>query len=164
MKTKEVKLIIKSDTDPEILKWANSLKYGVFPKVMIEILRWYDNNGLLVRGGVNQPDLLPPKIPLNQDTIEVEKLNQIIKLISENNQLIRSGKAISPTEKAELDNSISSHDSLGEVSSPMQLDNSISNHNSLGVGVSPKQDEVDIEEVEHEQPVPAFPPAFKIYR
>lgn len=61
MKTREVKITIKGSDDPEILKWANTLKYGTFPKVVIEILRWYEKNGLLVRGGVNAPIFSPLK-------------------------------------------------------------------------------------------------------
>lgn len=98
MKTREVKITIKGDDDPEILKWASTLKYGTFPKVVIEILRWYEKNGLLVRGGVNAPDILPPQIPLNQASIDAVKLNEILQVVKENNQLLKSIEFTQPTE------------------------------------------------------------------
>jgi hypothetical protein len=103
MKTKEGKITIKGGDDPEILKWANTLKYGTFPKVVIEILRWYEKNGLLVRGGVNHPDILPPQIPLNQDSIDTAKLNEILKFVKDNNQLLKSIEFTQPTENSLID-------------------------------------------------------------
>lgn len=98
MKSKEVKLIIRNDSDPEIYKWATSLKYGVFPKLVLEILRWYERNGLLVRGAVNHPDILPPRIPLNEFSHDEKILNEILQLVRENNQVLRSNEFISPAE------------------------------------------------------------------
>lgn len=100
MKSKEAKIIIRNDTDPEILKWVNTLKYGAFPKIMIEILRWYNKNGLLVRGGANAPDILPPKIPLNQNSESQDAvvLNEILDLLRENNHILKNGTFVPPTE------------------------------------------------------------------
>lgn len=109
MKSREVKLSLKSETDPEILKWANSLKYGHFPKIMLEILRWYEKNGLLIKGGVNHPDILPPQIPLNQIQVQdqsnqdcseiLEQLDKLLKVTEENNQLLRANELLSATQE-----------------------------------------------------------------
>lgn len=101
MKSREVKITIKGSDDPDILKWANTLKYGVLPKLILEILRWYEKNGLLVRGGVNQPDILPPQIPLNQESLDLIQLNKILSIVLENNDLLKSGVEIRPTENLE---------------------------------------------------------------
>lgn len=98
MKSKEAKIIIRGDSDPEILKWVNTLKYGAFPKIMIEILRWYNRNGLLVRGGANAPDLLPPKIPLNQESIDSRMLSEILEIVKDNHRILQSGTSVPPTE------------------------------------------------------------------
>ena len=73
--SKEMKVTIKGDVDPEILKWVNTLKYGAFPKVILEMLRWYDRNNLLVRGGVVSPDLLAPKVSFDQSNMEIRQID-----------------------------------------------------------------------------------------
>lgn len=55
---KEFKITINKEKEPELYKWVMSLNYGFFPKVVIEVLRWYEKNGLLVRGGIVSPDIL----------------------------------------------------------------------------------------------------------
>ena len=155
MKTKEMKLIIRKDTDPEILKWADTLKYGVFPKLMIEILRWYEANGLLVRGGANQPDLLPPKIPLNQDPTDANVLNEMLSLLKENNLLLKSCGISRPTEQR-------------EVSDPFSINNPkpVEVKSNVEVPEPPLLVQEPIEEAESEEEPPVIftPPAFKIYR
>lgn len=89
---KEFKLVIHKDRDPEVYKWALSLNYGLFPKFMIEILRWYEKNGLLVKGGVASPDLLidlnkkPPILEVSDFEKQVlEKLNSLEDLLKNSN-------------------------------------------------------------------------------
>lgn len=155
MKSKEVKLTIRKDTDPEIMKWADTLKYGVFPKLMIEILRWYEANGLLVRGGVNQPDLLPPKIPLNQDSPDTNVLNEMLSLLKENNELLKSCGISRPTEQREL-----SEPFLVNETKPVEaISNVVVPEPSLLV-----HEQIEEAEPEEEPPILFTPPAFKIYR
>ncbi len=153
MKSKEMKLIIRNESDPEIYKWVTSLKYGTFPKLMLEILRWYERNGLLVRGGVNQPDLLPPKIPLNEVSLDTETLNEILRLAKENNQVLKSGEFIPPTENK----TTSEH--LEPIKPQLE---------ATHITVSDAETFVVAEtEVEHEtdnSPMPNVPMPFKIYR
>ncbi|BBL22187.1 MULTISPECIES: hypothetical protein [Acinetobacter] len=155
MKSKEVKLIIRKDADPEILKWANTLKYGAFPKLMLEILRWYETNGLLVRGGVNHPDLLPPKIPLNQDSPDAKLLYEMFSLLKENNELLKSGGISLPTEQRLINEPF-------EIIDPKPVE-------ALSKDVVPEpsplvHDQVEEAESEEEPSLPFTPPAFKIYR
>ena len=153
MKSKEMKLIIRNESDPEIYKWVTSLKYGTFPKLMLEILRWYERNGLLVRGGVNHPDLLPPKIPLNEVSLDTETLNEILRLAKENNQILKSGEFIPPTENK----TTSEH--LEPIKPQLE---------ATHITVSDAETFVVAEtEVEHEtdnSPMPNVPMSFKIYR
>lgn len=81
---KEFKVGIRKDIDPDIYKWATSLHYGLFPKLIIEMLRWYEINGLLVKGGIASPDLLirltqnPPILELSSYEKQVlEKLDHL---------------------------------------------------------------------------------------
>lgn len=67
---KEYKIVIQKEKDPELYKWALSLNYGLFPKLIIEMLRWYEKNGLLVKGGVASPDLL---MSLNQNIPNIDR-------------------------------------------------------------------------------------------
>lgn len=151
MKTREVKITIKGSDDPEILKWANTLKYGTFPKVVIEILRWYEKNGLLVRGGVNAPDLLPPQIPLNQDSIDAVKLNEILKIAKENNHLLKSFEFTQPTETLTIDTNRNS-----EIQSSEFLSTSNSELSRTGLDVQNEEPESLSENI------PSSP--FKIYK
>lgn len=89
---KEYKIVIQKEKDPELYKWALSLNYGLFPKLIVEMLRWYEKNNLLVKGGVASPDLLlnqnlnTPNI-INSDFEKqvIEKLNQLESLITSKN-------------------------------------------------------------------------------
>ena len=80
---KEFKLTIHDDRDPELYKWAASLRYGTFPKLVIEMLRWYEAKGLLVKGGVASPDLVINPIDVsklqdsNNENLILEKLEAI---------------------------------------------------------------------------------------
>lgn len=153
MKSKEMKLIIRNESDPEIYKWVTSLKYGTFPKLVIEILRWYERNGLLVRGGVNQPDLLPPKIPLNEVSLDTETLNEILRLAKENNQVLKSGEFIPPTENK----------TTSEYLEPIkpQLEAA---HITVSDAETFDEAETEVESETDNSPVPNVPMPFKIYR
>ena len=80
---KEFKLTIHDDRDPELYKWATSLRYGTFPKVVIEMLRWFEAKGLLVKGGVASPDLVINPIDVskiqdsNNENLILERLEAI---------------------------------------------------------------------------------------
>ena len=80
---REFKLTIHDDRDPELYKWAASLRYGTFPKLVIEMLRWYEAKGLLVKGGVASPDLVINPIDVsrlqdsNNENLILEKLETI---------------------------------------------------------------------------------------
>lgn len=153
MKSKEVKLIIRNESDPEIYKWVTSLKYGTFPKLVLEILRWYERNGLLIRGGVIQPDLLPPKIPLNEASPDSETINEILRLVKENNQVLKSGEFIHPTEnKAPSEYLESDKPQLEEV------------HLTVSEEETENVAEPEVEAETHNSPMPNIPMPFKIYR
>ncbi|NWK53216.1 hypothetical protein HYG89_11800 [Acinetobacter sp. SwsAc5] len=89
---KEYKIVIQKEKDPDLYKWALSLNYGLFPKLIVEMLRWYEKNNLLVKGGVASPDLLL-KQNLNTPNFSnsdfekqvIQKLNQLELLISSKN-------------------------------------------------------------------------------
>lgn len=153
MKSKEMKLIIRNESDPEIYKWVTSLKYGTFPKLMLEILRWYERNGLLVRGGVNQPDLLPPKIPLNEVSLDTETLNEILRLAKENNQVLKSGEFIPPTENK----TTSEH--LEPIKPQLEAA-----HITVSDAETFDEAETEVESETDNSPVPNVPMPFKIYR
>ncbi|NNH77398.1 hypothetical protein HLH17_06885 [Acinetobacter sp. ANC 5380] len=99
MKSRDVKFTVRHEVDPELCNWANKLKYGFFPKIVLDMLRWYQKHGLLIKGGVNHPDILPPQIPLNQldqqksqaNDQTVELLNRLMEVGLMNNKLLRSG-------------------------------------------------------------------------
>lgn len=74
MKTKEIKFLIKKETDPTIFEWMNSLKYGVPPKVMLNMLRWYDRKNLLCRGGIIDPDTVIVPQDINSSAIGSDEL------------------------------------------------------------------------------------------
>ena len=153
MKSKEMKLIIRNESDPEIYKWVTSLKYGTFPKLVLEILRWYERNGLLVRGGVNQPDLLPPKIPLNEVSLDTETLNEILRLAKENNQVLKSGEFIPPTENK----TTSEH--LEPIKPQLEAAHiTVSDEETFDVA------ETEVESETDNSPMPNVPMPFKIYR
>ena len=153
MKSKEMKLIIRNESDPEIYKWVTSLKYGTFPKLMLEILRWYERNGLLVRGGVNHPDLLPPKIPLNEVSLDTETLNEILRLAKENNQILKSGEFIPPTENK----TTSEH--LEPIKPQLEATHiTVSDAETFVVA------ETEVESETDNSPMPNVPMPFKIYR
>ena len=153
MKSKEMKLIIRNESDPEIYKWVTSLKYGTFPKLVLEILRWYERNGLLIRGGVNQPDLLPPKIPLNEDSLDTETLNEILRLAKENNQILKSGEFIPPTENK----TTSEH--LEPIKPQLEATHiTVSDAETFVVA------ETEVESKTDNSPMPNVPMPFKIYR
>lgn len=154
MKSKEVKITIRKGSDPEILNWVNTLKYGAFPKLMLEILRWYERNGLLVSGGVNQPDLLPPKIPLNHDSLDTKMLNEMLSLLKENNSLLKSGVIPTPTEQGDVNETFEFTDP-----SPVETVSTI-----LVSEPSALEHEPVVEAEPEEQPIVMSPPAFKIYR
>lgn len=152
MKSKEAKLIIRNDSDPEIYKWATNLKYGTFPKLVIEILRWYERNGLLVRGGVNHPDILPPKIPLNEVSLDAETLQKILFLVKENNQLLKSGEFVVPTENK----------SISEINEPAVT--VIEDHQELSNIESIEVIEEDNDYENSDAQMPSIPMPFKIYK
>ena len=153
MKSKEMKLIIRNESDPEIYKWVTSLKYGTFPKLVLEILRWYERNGLLVRGGVNHPDLLPPKIPLNEVSLDTETLNEILRLAKENNQILKSGEFIPPTENK----TTSEH--LEPIKPQLEATHiTVSDAETFVVA------ETEVEPETDNSPMPNVPMPFKIYR
>ena len=153
MKSKEMKLIIRNESDPEIYKWVTSLKYGTFPKLVLEILRWYERNGLLIRGGVNQPDLLPPKIPLNEVSLDTETLNEILRLAKENNQILKSGEFIPPTENK----TTSEH--LEPIKPQLEA-----THITVSDAETFVVDETEVEPETDNSPMPNVPMPFKIYR
>lgn len=153
MKSKEVKLIIRNESDPEIYKWVTSLKYGIFPKLVLEILRWYERNGLLVRGGVNHPDLLPPKIPLNEVSPDTDTLKEILRLVLENNQILNSGEFILPTDSKESREYLEPEKpqvEKVEISVPSSEINIV--------------EESQVEDEPQDSPIPNIPMPFKIYR
>ncbi len=153
MKSKEMKLIIRNESDPEIYKWVTSLKYGTFPKLVLEILRWYERNGLLVRGGVNQPDLLPPKIPLNEVSLDTETLNEILRLAKENNQVLKSGEFIPPTENK------TKSEHLEPIKPQLEAAQiTVSDEETFDVA------ETEVESETDNSPMPNVPMPFKIYR
>ena len=153
MKSKEMKLIIRNESYPEIYKWVTSLKYGTFPKLVLEILRWYERNGLLVRGGVNHPDLLPPKIPLNEVSLDTETLNEILRLAKENNQILKSGEFIPPTENK----TTSEH--LEPIKPQLEATHiTVSDAETFVVA------ETEVEPETDNSPMPNVPMPFKIYR
>ena len=153
MKSKEMKLIIRNESDPEIYKWVTSLKYGIFPKLVLEILRWYERNGLLVRGGVNHPDLLPPKIPLNEVSLDTETLNEILRLAKENNQILKSGEFIPPTE------SKTTSEHLEPIKPQLEATHiTVSDAETFVVA------ETEVEPETENSPMPNVPMPFKIYR
>ena len=153
MKSKEMKLIIRNESDPEIYKWVTSLKYGTFPKLVLEILRWYERNGLLIRGGVNHPDLLPPKIPLNEVSLDTETLNEILRLAKENNQVLKSGEFIPPTENK----TTSEH--LEPIKPQLEAAHiTVSDAETFDVA------ETEVESKTDNSPMPNVPMPFKIYR
>ncbi len=155
MKSKEMKLIIRNESDPEIYKWVTSLKYGTFPKLVLEILRWYERNGLLIRGGVNQPDLLPPKIPLNEDSLDAETLKEILRLAKENNQILKSGEFIPPTENK----TTSEH--LEPIKPQLEATHiTVSDAETFVVAERDVEDEPETDN----SPMPNVPMPFKIYR
>lgn len=87
---KEFKIVIQKEKDPELHKWALSLNYGLFPKLIIEMLRWYEKNGLLIKGGVASPDLL---MSLNQNSKTIDSTafeKQVIEKLSHLENLINS--------------------------------------------------------------------------
>lgn len=99
MKSREAKVTVRSNLDPELFHWVSTLKYGCFPKIVLDILRWYEKHGLLIKGGVNHPDILPPQIPLNQQQQEsiqtdqtLEQLDRVVEIALVNNKLLRSGE------------------------------------------------------------------------
>ena len=153
MKSKEMKLIIRNESDPEIYKWVTSLKYGTFPKLVLEILRWYERNGLLIRGGVNQPDLLPPKIPLDEVSLDTETLNEILRLAKENNQILKSGEFIPPTENK----TTSEH--LEPIKPQLEA-----THITVSDAETFVVDETEVEPETDNSPMPNVPIPFKIYR
>ena len=153
MKSKEMKLIIRNESDPEIYKWVTSLKYGTFPKLVLEILRWYERNGLLVRGGVNHPDLLPPKIPLNEVSLDTETLNEILRLAKENNQILKSGEFIPPTENK------TTNEHLEPIKPQLEATHiTVSDAETFVVA------ETEVEPETDNSPMPNVPMPFKIYR
>ncbi|AMW80546.1 hypothetical protein AMD27_16650 (plasmid) [Acinetobacter sp. TGL-Y2] len=87
---KEFKLTIHDDRDPELYKWAASLRYGTFPKLVIEMLRWYEVKGLLVKGGVASPDLVinPIDVSKIQDS---NNENQILEKLEAIESMLRNG-------------------------------------------------------------------------
>lgn len=89
---KEYKIVIQKEKDPELYKWALSLNYGLFPKLIVEMLRWYEKNNLLVKGGVASPDLLLNQninTPNNSNSVfekqVIEKLIELESLITSKN-------------------------------------------------------------------------------
>ena len=153
MKSKEMKLIIRNESDPEIYKWVTSLKYGTFPKLVLEILRWYERNGLLVRGGVNHPDLLPPKIPLNEVSPDTDTLKEILRLVLENNQILNSGEFILPTDSKE------SREYLEPIKPQLEAAHiTVSDAETFDVA------ETEVESETDNSPMPNVPMPFKIYR
>ena len=90
---KQFKIIIREDKDPELYAWIHTLPYGSFPKNVIETLRWMEEKGLLIRGGVVPPDRLlesqnpplyvPPSPDLQIQKEILDKVNQLTDLLKQ---------------------------------------------------------------------------------
>lgn len=93
---KQFKIILRADKEPELYKWAQQLPYGAFPRIIIEVLDWFDKNALLTRGGVISPDLMinqvnnqTTSLPLSENK-EIEK--EILRRVNEIADLLASQK------------------------------------------------------------------------
>lgn len=163
---KEFKLGIHKDRDPEIFKWATTLNYGLFPKLIVEMLRWYEKNGLLVKGGVASPDLL---ISLNQNPPILEGASfekQVLEKLDHLEVLLKSTDLrnieIDTLQKLAADQSKTQSD-LNELSSSSSIDHVL---DQKANSVTPIQD-LDGNGSEDEQPIMLSMPMqsnFKVYK
>lgn len=163
---KEFKVGIHKDRDPDIYKWATSLNYGLFPKLIIEMLRWYEINGLLVKGGIASPDLLinlkqnPPILESSVFEKQVlEKLNSL-EVLLKSRDLSRveidsiQDLTVDPSKSKVNLNELGSNSSIDQYLD--QKDHSVSSVENIGA-----------DDIVDEQPIMLSMPmqsSFKVYK
>lgn len=86
---KQLKITLRADKEPEIYAWAETLPYGAFPKIVLEILNWCEANHLLISSGMVPPDMFFTKRagqPVNISDSESRQLQK--ELLSKVNQIL----------------------------------------------------------------------------